>query len=150
MPDFVAPTAHRTLAEQAVAHVLARVVNDPDFRHHMLLTATLEKSLRAEAEWQGLTYEQAQSQLKQQIDARGDIGPARVVDLNKQIDSLQRELTEMDAVFGDRQPNSATLRAANLEELLERARQRLAVHLMMEEDERLLELERILAGEIVV
>lgn len=51
MPDFEAPVieAAESAAESAVRYILKRVTADPNFRHYMLGTQTLEMCVTAEA-----------------------------------------------------------------------------------------------------
>jgi hypothetical protein len=86
-----------TAAEQAVSHILRRVVNDRNFSWYLIGTESLRKCLVAEAARLGSTDEAVEVQMiaaMKAVDQRGKREPDVEV-LRKRIDAIDQHLGHM-------------------------------------------------------
>jgi len=86
MPDFEAPVANGTAADNAVAYILKRVKRDANFRHYMLGTEALRLCLVADAERHGLPTDGISS-ISNAPPAQTEDKPD-ILELRKQMDNI--------------------------------------------------------------
>lgn len=125
--EIPAPQTTGTLAEQAVAYVLNRVVYDADVRWHMMGTETLRRCLIAEAERTGLPEYEVEARLAKRIKGRRQ-EKAKLVEARERIEELEYASGNANRI-NELEGSVEFLRAENkrLQEIVDRMTQQIEV-----------------------
>lgn len=104
MPEFQTVPIRGTAAEQAVNHILQRVVNDRNFSWYMIGTESLRKCLDAEGARRGISDEDVERELHEQMEQaqprleRHRAGRAAVVVAEEKLEALEQTLSEIESL----------------------------------------------------